>query len=144
MKRAHRPEMIVAATIAWFGLAITPAMGATVMTTGTNATAIDNLVIAGNTYNVTFGTTIDTTFSSSSQATSAADAIVAALDSDPTAVTVGFSDFTFMVCQAADAPGCDGKLSANPGGTAGGWVWSPGEFLPESRWTWTWPPRNSR
>jgi hypothetical protein len=122
MKRTYRPEIVIAATIAWFGMAITPAMATTIIQTGTNVTAIDGIVIAGNTYNVTFGTTVDTTFNTLSAATTAAGALRAALNADATALTVAFSDFSFIVCSSPSGPvACNGDVSANQSQSAGGW-----------------------
>lgn len=122
MKQIHRPELLIAAALAWFGMTITPAVAATIIQTGTNVTEIDNIAILGNTYDVTFGTTIDTTFNTFSLATSAADAIRAVLNADPTDLTVGPNTFRFFVCSNASGPGsCDGDWAVNEITGPGGW-----------------------
>lgn len=116
MNRKCRPVKLIAATIGWLALTIAPSMAATIVQTGANVTAIDGLVISGNTYDVTFATTIDTTFGTLADATNAADAIRTALNGDPTAQTVGASDFSFMVCSSSSGPGsCDGDLTTFAG-----------------------------
>jgi len=119
MKRVNRSHMLLAAVMGWSGMTM-PAVAATIVQSGTNVTEIDNIVILGNTYNVTFGTTVDTTFNSSSLATTAADALRAVLNGDPTALTVGPTDFSFFVCSASSGPGsCDGDLAREQ---AGSWI----------------------
>jgi len=62
----------------------------TIIASGGNVTAIDGITIAGTTYNVTFGTTEDTTFSGDlTDAATAYDDIFADLTSSSTYVTVG-------------------------------------------------------
>jgi len=123
MKRAHAPGILTAATILFF--AMTPAMATTVVQSGNTATEIDGLVILGNVYDVTFGTTIDTTFTAGSNAQAAVQAIVSALNTDSTATAAGFGgDFNFVVCTSSSGPGsCDGEVGQDgPPATIGGWV----------------------
>jgi hypothetical protein len=97
-------------------------MATTFVQSGSNVTAIDNIVILGNTYDVTFGNTVDITFGSAALATDAADTIRAALNSDPTDITVGPSDLNFTVCSSSSGSGsCDGDVAANEIEGPGGW-----------------------
>jgi hypothetical protein len=66
---------VIAAILSTLGTTIAPAMATTIGRNGSRVTAIDNHVILGNTYDVTFGDTADTTFGSNAQAISAAAAI---------------------------------------------------------------------
>lgn len=106
--------------VTWFGIAIAPLDATpTIVQSGNTVTAIDNLVIAGNTYDVTFGTTADTTFGSPSTAVTALDAILTALNTSPTAEYAGASgDFFFFVCSSSSAAStCTGPAGENTGQT---------------------------
>jgi hypothetical protein len=110
----------IATMLATFGMTVAPAMATTFVQNGSNVTAIDNIVILGNTYDVAFGNTVDTTFGSTALAISATDAIRAALNSDLTDITVGPSDLEFIVCSSSSGSGsCDGDLAANEGQARG-------------------------
>ncbi len=100
--------------LATLGMTIAPAMATTIVKSGTDVEAIDNLVILGNTYDVTFGETVDTTFDSTALANSAAAAIRAALNSESPDITVGPSDLHFIVCASFSGPGsCNGDASGS-------------------------------
>ena len=68
----------------------TTARADTIVASGGNVTAINGITIAGITYNVTFGTTIDTTFAGNpTNANAMNTAIVADLSSSNTDLTAG-------------------------------------------------------
>jgi hypothetical protein len=81
-------------------LGSTSARADTIVASGGNVTAINGITIAGTTYNVTFGTTIDTTFAgNASNASTANAAILADLNSD-----------TYITAGGACAVGVDGGV----------------------------------
>lgn len=118
-KRKH----LALITIAWFGITITSATATSIVQTGDIVTGINGLLIDGNIYNVTFGTTIDTTFSSLSSAGDAANAIVSELNTETNAEEVTGGDFTATVCYFNAGSGeCNGVLMENFGVLPSAWI----------------------
>jgi hypothetical protein len=70
-------------------LGSTSARADTIVASGGNVTAINGITIAGTTYNVTFGTTIDTTFAGNSSNASTANAEILLDLNSGTYLTVG-------------------------------------------------------
>jgi hypothetical protein len=107
--------MMILFIVAWLGLANQPAVAATIVQVGSNVTAIDGIVINGVTYNVVFGTAVDTTFSTEAMALAAGNAIDTILNGDLTDSTVGPSDQpVYAVCDTNLGSGqCDAQFFTN-------------------------------
>jgi hypothetical protein len=65
-------KLTIAILLATFGMTVAPAMATTIVRSGTDVEAIDDIVISGDTSDVTFGEIVDTTFDSTALASSAA------------------------------------------------------------------------
>jgi hypothetical protein len=63
-------KLTIAILLATFGMTVAPAMATTIVRSGTDVEAIDD--ISGDTSDVTFGEIVDTTFDSTALASSAA------------------------------------------------------------------------
>ncbi len=116
-----RPVLLVAAAVAWFGMTIAPAKAYTIIQSGNDVTGIDGLIILGNTYDVTFGTTPDTTFDTLSSAQTAADDILAVLNVDLTDTEVGGASEYFVCSSVPAADSCQGEQVDNESNIVGGW-----------------------
>lgn len=100
---ATKPALLLAAAVAWFGMTIAPAKAYTIIQSANDVTEIDGLTILGNTYDVTFGTTPDTTFDTLSSAETAADDILVVLNVDLTDTEVGSDADQYFVCSSVPA-----------------------------------------
>lgn len=119
---AKRPALLLAGTVFWFGMAIAPAKAYTIIQSGNDVREIDGLTILGNTYDVTFGATPDTTFDTLSSAQTAADDILAVLNVDLTDTEVGSDAGQYFVCSSVPAADtCLGEQVANESNIVGGW-----------------------
>lgn len=119
---ATKPALLLAAAVAWFGMTIAPAKAYTIIQSANDVTEIDGLTILGNTYDVTFGTTPDTTFDTLSSAETAADDILAVLNVDLTDTEVGSDADQYFVCSSVPAAdSCLGEQVANESDIVGGW-----------------------
>lgn len=104
-------------------LAEASAVAATLVQSGSTATGINSLVVDGSTYNVVFGYTVDTTFSTSATALDAVAALVSALNKGTTDTTVSGGSYAFSVCYKQDSSSkCDAIEVGNQSNTGVGWV----------------------